>query len=273
MKKIILLFAAFLITASVFAQVADSAKRHVVLQGAANFRDLGGYETKDGHHVKWGELYRSADISKLTPEDLVILKNKKITYDVDLRGIQESAQAPDKFNPGTDYILCPAGSNNMGSMFKGMAAVKGEKGGDSLIMAYYSNIDSLALRYRPFFDKLLDVPTDQALVFHCTAGKDRTGIAAALMLYTLGVPYETIIRDYEATNYYRRAENNKATSQMAKYHIDEQVAKSMMAAKKEYLDTTFNEIKKQYGSIDIYLRDQIGLDNEKIAILKKKFLE
>src|ERR1700743_3048572 len=108
MKKIILLFAVTLIASSTFAQVADSAKRKVVLQGAANFRDLGGYATADGHHVKWGEIYRSADISKLTDADLNVLKSRNITYDVDLRGHREAATAPDKLNPGMDYILLPA---------------------------------------------------------------------------------------------------------------------------------------------------------------------
>ena len=93
MKKYLL----FLITAALFsasnAQVADSAKRHVVLQGAANFRDLGGYTTADGRHVKWGEIYRSADISKLTDGDLNVLKARKITYDVDLRGHFRNAGA------------------------------------------------------------------------------------------------------------------------------------------------------------------------------------
>jgi protein-tyrosine phosphatase len=273
MKKSLLFFIAMVVLSASYAQIADSAKRHVILQGTANFRDLGGYKTKDGHHVKWGEIYRSADISKLTDVDLAVLKNRNITYDVDLRGNLESAQAPDKLNPGTDYILCPAGSNNLGAMMKGLTTLKGN-GGDSLIIAFYSNIDSLALRYRPFFDKLLDLPTDQALVFHCTAGKDRTGIAAALLLYSLGVPYDTIIKDYVATNYYRRTENVKTTTQMVKFmHADEEVAKSMMAAKKEYLDATFTAITKQYGSIDNYLKTQIGLDDQKIALLKKKFLE
>jgi protein-tyrosine phosphatase len=273
MKKSLLFFIAMGVLSASYAQVADSVKRHVILQGAANFRYLGGYETKDGHHVKWNEIYRSADISKLTNADLAVLKDRKITYDVDLRGRQESAQAPDKLNPGTDYILCPAGSNNVGSMMKSMATIKG-KGGDSLIMAFYSRIDSLADRYKPFFNKLLDLPANQGLVFHCTAGKDRTGIAAALLLYSLGVPYDTIIADYEATNYYRNAENVKAMAQMGKYmHVDKDVAKSMMAAKKEYLDATFTEITKQYGSVDNYLKTQIGLDDQKIALLKKKFLE
>ena len=272
MKKIILLVLTLAISAASFAQIADSAKRHVVLQGAANFRDIGGYETKDGHHVKWGEIYRSADISKLTDADLAVLKQRNITYDVDLRGTQESAKAPDKINPGTDYILCPAGSDNMDWM-KIMSQLKGN-GGDSLMDVYYGNTQYLAARYKPFFDKLLGLPAGQSLVYHCTAGKDRTGIATALLLYALGVPYKTIAADYEATNYYRKDVNAATEGQMVAYmHLDPQVAKDMMAAKKSYLDTTFAAINKQYGSIDNFLRDQVGLDDKKIATLKKKFLD
>jgi protein-tyrosine phosphatase len=245
----------------------------VVLKGAANFRDLGGYETVDGHHVKWGEIYRSADISKLTDADMVLLKDRRITYDVDLRGHQESAQAPDRMNPGTDYILCTAGSDNLNNWMKSIANVKRD-GGDSLMIAFYSNIDSLALRYKPFFNKLLALPDDQGLVFHCTAGKDRTGIGAALLLYSLGVPYTTIVNDYTATNYYRANENKKSIDAMVKFmHIDNEVATAMLQAKKAYLDATFNAINKRYSSVDDFLRTQIGLDDQKIALLKKKFLE
>lgn len=272
MKKIAL-FTILALTGSIsFAQVADSAKRHVVLQGAANFRDLGGYETTDGHHVKWGEIYRSADISKLTDSDLKILKGRKIDYDVDLRGHQEAKQAPDRLNPGMDYILLPAGSDGTNNWIKQITQVKGS-GGDSLMLVYYGKIDSLALRYKPFFDKLLALPPGEALVFHCTAGKDRTGIGAALLLYTLGVPYKTIMDDYLASNYYRKDVNAKQARQMEQFHIDPQVAKAMMGVSKDDLDTTFNAITKQYGSVDNYLRTQIGLDDGKIALLKKKFLE
>jgi protein-tyrosine phosphatase len=272
MKKIILLTLVSAMSVTGFAQIADSAKRHVVLQGAANFRDLGGYETKDGHHVKWNEIYRSADMGKLTDADLAVLSERHITYDVDLRGHQEQKQSPDRINPGTDYILCPAGSDNM-DWLKSISTLKGNQA-DSVMLVYYSNTEYLADRYKPFFDKLLGLPDGQSLVFHCSAGKDRTGIGAALLLYTLGVPYKTIAADYEASNYYRKDVNGPMAAQMVKYmHIDPEVAKDMMGVKKEYLDATFAAIKKQYGSVDAFLRGPIGLDDEKIALLKKKFLD
>jgi len=198
----------------------------------------------------------------------------KINVDVDLRGRKESAQAPDKLNPGMDYILCPAGSNNsLNDWMKSIANAKGTAG-DSLMVVYYSNTDSLAARYKPFFDKLFGLPVNQGLVFHCTAGKDRTGIGAALFLYSLGVPYETIMNDYLASNYYRKDANAKMVNQMVTFmNIDPQVAADMASVKKQDLDATFNAIISKYGSVDNYLRIEIGLDNTKIALLKSKFLE
>lgn len=259
--------------ANSFAQIADSVKRHVVLQGAANFRDLGGYKTKNGKTVKWGKIYRSADISKLTEADLAILKEKNITYDVDFRGTQESAQAPDKLFPGMNYKLLPAGSDSLTNWMKEIAAAP-KNSGDSIMTAYYTNTKYFTARYRPFFDELLTLPDGQSLMFHCTAGKDRTGIAAALFLYSLGVPYQTILEDYTATNYYRTAENERAIKGMVgMMKMDEGMARSMMGAKKIYLDATFATINKQYGSVDNFIKNQLGLNNKQLAVLKSKYLE
>ena len=269
-----LFFAALLLPCCLHAQVADSNRREVRVNGAANFRDLGGYATTDGHHVKWGHIYRSADISKLSPADLDTLKARHIQYDVDLRGVQESAQAPDKLNPGVDYILCPAGSDSMNaSVFRQLARVSAT-GGDSLMRVFYTNTTYLTPRYKPFFDKLLVVPSGDALLFHCTAGKDRTGIGAALLLYALGVPYATIREDYEATNYYRARENEKAMNSMVtQAHISEPVAKQLMNANGVWLDGTFDAIRKEYGSVDRYLEYQLGLNEEKLKVLRAKYLE
>lgn len=272
MKRIfLLLFAVAPFLA--LAQVADSSMRQVKLQGAINFRDLGGYATQDGHHVKWKEIYRSADISKLSDSDLAIVKARAIVDVVDLRGVGESGRAPDRLNPGTGYILCPAGSDqDLAAWMKQISTLT--SGGDSMMVVYYSNTAFLAARYKPFFGKLLEVPGDKALLFHCTAGKDRTGIGAALLLYALGVPYATIVNDYVATNYYRSQDNQQRIQQMTQVmHVNQQVASDLMAAKKQYLDATFDAINKQYGSVDNFLKTQIGLDDAKLQTLRTKYLE
>jgi protein-tyrosine phosphatase len=271
MKKIILTGLLIINTALLFAQIADSAKRKVSLQGAVNFRDIGGYKTKDGHQVKWGKIYRSADLSKLTEADLAELKNRKITYDVDLRGTWEAQQAPDRLNPNTDYILCPAGSDSVNAIVRDLAV---HKNTDSLMTVFYTSTRYFTDRYKPFFNKLLAMPDNESLVFHCTAGKDRTGIAAALFLYSLGVPYETIIADYTATNYYRKAESQKSVKSMVQMmHVDEKSARNLMEAKKEYLDASFAAINKRYGSVDNFLTNEIGLTEAQVKTLKRKYLQ
>lgn len=257
------------------AQISDSSKREVKLRGAVNFRDLGGYQTVDGHHLRWDRIYRSADISKLTDSDMAVLKDRQIESVVDLRGVQESKQAPDRLNPGTQYILSPAGSDQiLGDWIKILATIPTAAGGDSMMRIYYSNTEFLAERYRIFFGRLLELPDRKALLFHCTAGKDRTGIGAALLLYALGVPQETIMNDYTATNYYRMAENDRMINGMVqRMKIREPVAREMMAAKREWLETTFDAIRQRYGSIDNFLKGPMGLDETKINLLKEKFLE
>jgi len=257
------------------AQIADSSRRQVILQGAINFRDLGGYTTTDGRHVRWDRIYRSADISKLTDSDLLVLKDRHISSVVDLRGVNESKQAPDRLNTNTEYILCPAGSDNtLGDWMKSIASLRTAAEGDSMMRVFYAKTDILADRYRPFFERLLELRDDQALLFHCIAGKDRTGIGAALLLYTLGVPYETIVQDYTATNYYRREENERSMKSMVqRAHIAEPVVRGMMGAKREYIETTFNAIKQQYGSIDNFLNGPVGLDAAKRKALQDKFLQ
>src|SRR5688500_4121123 len=117
MKKIIVsLSIAFLAPFIGVAQLADSATRLVHMQGALNFRDAGGYKTKDGKTVVRSRVFRSADISKLTDTDLQVMADKHIRTVIDFRGVKESAAAPDKLLPATDYLLCPAGSDSLPDM-------------------------------------------------------------------------------------------------------------------------------------------------------------
>jgi protein-tyrosine phosphatase len=89
----------------------------------------------------------------------------------------------------------------------------------------------------------------------------------------LGVPFETIAKDYSATEYYWRTANDKMVVTMVNMHINEQVARDMGSAHREYIQTTFDAIRKQYGSVDKFLRGPVGLDDAKIVALKEKFLE
>ncbi len=253
------------------AQVQDSAKRVVPVKGAVNFRDLGGYATTDGHHVKWNKVYRSASINKLSDADMQILASRHVYDVVDFRGTEESKKAMDRLLPNTKYTLCPAGSENVGDWMKIAPSLTSA---DSLMTSFYTSTQYFGDRYKPFFEELLQMPDTSALLFHCTAGKDRTGMGAALLLYALGVPKATIMQDYLATNTYRAAENEQAAKAMVAYmHVSEKVANDMMAAKPAYLEATFNAIEKRYGSVNKFLTKEIGLDKAKMKTLKAKYLQ
>ncbi len=253
-------------------EVFFAAPRGIKLKGAANFRDLGGYKTTTGKQVKWGKIYRSADISKLTDEDLKTLQELNIKMVCDLRGEQEVATAPDKLPVGTDRILLSAGSENVGAGASYLKYLKSPAAADSMLMAMYTRTDHLGKKYKPMFDQLLVLENDKSLMFHCTAGKDRTGVGAALILYALGVDESTIIQDYSLTNEFRKESNEQFVKMLASQGLSEQAARNLMAAKEEYIKAAFDSIKKQYGSIDNLLEREMGLDAQKRTELKSKFL-
>ncbi|WP_295117045.1 tyrosine-protein phosphatase [uncultured Chitinophaga sp.] len=267
MKNIILLaLAAMPLLAT--AQVADSSKRLVKLEGGVNFRDLGGYKTTNGKTVKWGKMYRSADISKLTDTDMQKLAASHINTVIDLRETKEAQKAPDRLLPYADYTLCAA-SEDVGDF---MSMLKYTKSGDSLMTSFYGKIDHYEVKYKPMFQKLLDMQDTSALVFHCSAGKDRTGVGAALILTALGVPYKTVENDYLASAVYRKEANKAMTQMMVKqYGLDEKMVNDMMGVKPAYLEASFNAIRKQYGSVDAFFKQVLGLGDAELKQLRAKY--
>jgi len=264
----------FLFSASSgFAQIADSSTREVKLEGAVNFRDMGGYHTKEGKTVKWNKLFRSAALNQLTASDLNKLNQLSLETVIDFRGPYEVKIAPDRIPANAKRVSLPAGSEKIGDsnyLKQMMLSMKNDSG----LIRFYTDLTPFHDRYKPMFDELLLLNKDSALLFHCSAGKDRTGIAAALILYALGADEKVIVADYLATNYYRRNENEKAIRGMVKFYgLDEATATNMMAAKESYIEATFTSIRKQYGTVDHFLEQVLGLTDKKIAMLKNKFLE
>jgi protein-tyrosine phosphatase len=274
MKKFLLFLG---LATPTLAQTPDTVvynpRRAVTLQGTSNFRDLGGYPAAGGKHVKWGHIYRSADISKLTDSDLQALQNRHVALVCDLRGPQEYAQAPDRLPAGVRRLELPAGSEKIDPrLLSGGKSINR----DSLMRAVYTTISFFPAKYKPMFDELLALPGDEALLFHCTAGKDRTGIGAALVLSALGVDRRTILRDYAATDTYWQAGREQSLQRMAQAGLSaEAVAavRPLLAANPAYLAGTFAAIDKQYGSVDKYLATEMGLTPRKLAALRTKYLQ
>lgn len=275
MKKAFILITSVLISGTVFAQqdtLVYHSRRAVVLEGSSNFRDLGGYPTPDGRQVQWGRIYRSADISKLSDQDLKTLESIHLAVDCDLRSPEEVQKAPDRLPTGVQYVHLPAGSEHV-QMAKFYEAMKNSTQKDTLLLQTYRSTDHLKAKYKPLFDHLLTLKGDQSLLFHCTAGKDRTGIGAALVLSALNVDRQTILKDYQATNQFWKVDRERMLQGMAQQGLNPEAARSMLDANPAYLENTFQAIDKKYGSMDQFLEKEMGLTAPRRKALQDKFLK
>ncbi|TRV71970.1 tyrosine-protein phosphatase [Streptomyces sp. 130] len=244
------------------------ADRLIALQGAVNFRDAGGYRTTDGHWVKMGEIYRSDALDKLTGADLAKLRRLNIHTVYDLRMESERAAAPDRVPAGAAHVVADvlAGSSTSVTMptteAEGVAMMtEGEK--------FMVSGATAKTAYRTVFGGFGD-DRARAVVFHCTAGKDRTGWANAALLTALGVPRETVMADYLASNDYRAEANAAALAAMPPAQAA--VYKPLLDVRPEYLNSGFQEVAKKFGSFSSYERRALGLDAKDIRELKQDLL-
>lgn len=253
-----------------FAQLNDSIKRLVPVKGGMNFRDIGGYKTTDGKEVVWGKVYRSASIDKLTDADVSLMDKKGIHTVVDFRGVAEAAKAPDRLPKNTDYTLSPAGSDSLPNASQ---MVKFLKEGNFLEKFY--GVDAVTYsgdRFRPLFVKLLTLDNNEAIMYHCTGGRDRTGMATALFLYILQVPQETIEADYVASNVYLKKMNKGMMAPLAKMSgLSEERIEKEMALRPELIRSFFAEIKEKYGSVENFLQQEMAVGSKEIALLRKEY--
>jgi protein-tyrosine phosphatase len=245
-----------------------NSRRAVTLEGASNFRDLGGYPAAMGKTVKWGHIYRSADISKLTDADLKTISARNIATVCDLRGPGELSTSPDRLPAGINYVNLPAGSENVRPNTNYAAMNR-----DSMMNASYSRTDHLKAKYKPMFDQLLALDDTKAMLFHCTAGKDRTGMGAALILSALGVDRVTILKDYAATDVYWKQGRERVQQMMQQGGANTANMAKMLAADPAYLQTFFTTIDKKYGSMNAFLTTEMELTPAKLAALRGKYLQ
>lgn len=236
------------------------AERHLPMTGGYNFRDLGGYKTTNGKYVKWGKVFRSDDLHNLTDADLKYLSSIPLISIVDFRAAEEIEKAPDKLPASVRerYELSIAPGDLMSferisDMSMPMDSLMREM--NRLLVSDTTCIE----QYRTYF-KLLQNEEDVPLMFHCSAGKDRTGMGAALFLLSLGVDEDTVVKDYLLSNIYL---GDKYTAIITQYpHM-----KPLMEVRADYLEAGIDEIKKRYGSVDNYLVKTLGVDLDKMKEL------
>ena len=247
------------------------ADRSLHLASAPNFRDFGGYRTADGKWVKMGKLYRADALDKLTDADLATVDALGIKLICDLRTNTERAKGPDKEIAGatneqidvtgqdqlTQTLTAAVTSGDPAEQQRLFGDGKAEQllidGGRKLV----SDPTPLA-QYHTMLTRIED-PAHLPTVLHCTAGKDRTGWAAAAILSTLGVPKSTVTQDYLLSNDLLKAKND-ATLAQTKALIDRSLLEPLITVRKEYLDASFAEVKAKYGTFAKYLTKGLGVD-------------
>jgi len=182
------------------------SERRVQLEGSVNFRDLGGYRTIDGRRIRWGMVFRSDNLGRLTDRDVVYLEKMGIRLVCDFRTPAEIKKLPDRYPRGGSgkslKLAIRHGESDPANTFDRIK--KGDidwMTEEFMIEGYLKNIDEFAPLWATFFNTLGE-PSNRPFVFHCTGGKDRAGVAAALTLLVLGVPEETVIRDHGLSNLY-----------------------------------------------------------------------
>jgi protein-tyrosine phosphatase len=245
--------------------------RILPLPSACNFRDFGGYETREGARIRWGRLYRSGAMSQLSPPDLEAVRALGVRAVVDLRRADERAVAP---NPllGPDVIerswtepddTSPLGGQRMAAPIDGRAA-------RAAMLGMYEELPRrLQTRLRGVFAGLLEA-AGRPLVLQCMVGKDRTGLASALVLSALGVSRERILEDYLLTNtavdLAERVANPGASglglSSSTHYLrlLPPDALAMVLAADADYLLASFRAIEEGHGSVDDYLSLALGVD-------------
>ncbi|MFE5863408.1 tyrosine-protein phosphatase [Streptomyces virginiae] len=244
------------------------ADRLIKLDGTANFRDAGGYRTSTGQWVRMGEIYRSDALDKLTENDLAKLRRLRVRTVFDLRTEDERTKAADKVPTGATYVVADvfAGSGSFQTMPRTPdEAVKAMVDAERAMVSGAGGKKA----YTQVFDGI-ERDRGRSVLFHCTAGKDRTGWAGAALLTALGVPRETVEADYLASNDYRKAANDAILS-----HLPAQQAavyKPLLDVRPEYLNAGYDEVEATYGSFDRYLKDGLGIDARELKELKKDLL-
>jgi len=262
-------------------QPAHVERRHLKLEGAQNFRDLGGYATEDGSTVRWGLFYRSDNLASLTDADLERVSELGLKRVCDFRGAEEKADAPDRLpetNPPAvaelEIFDESFSSSDLGEKFMS-GEFKDFDGRALLIEANRMFVTRFVDRYASMFDRLMN-PSNLPAVVHCTAGKDRAGLASALILRTLGVPIETIFEDFLLTNHYtaNRIERlSRIVGVVSLFGMDPEQIRPLLSVERAFLEAAFETIDKEHGSFDAFRRDALGIDDAELAAFREMALE
>ena len=254
-----------------------ASTRFLPLAGAVNFRDMGGFKTADGKRVCWGKLFRSGSLGSLTSADYEYIERIGIKLVCDLRSSGEIAVEPDKLPASIEYVHASIFTDS--DSVRRLRALLVDPRALSLLMLEMYTHQMIDQNARPIGDILRRLSNSENLpaLIHCTAGKDRTGITAAVLLSVLGVPDVVITADYSLSNHYfetiRQLVQNALPQRLAMFGITIDDMQVLLTANPVVLQDALNYLRQRYGSVEVYLRDAAGVDDSVIERLKTNLLE
>ena len=239
------------------------------LSGAPNFRDLGGYPTDTGHTVRRHRLFRSDHLGALESQDLSALAASlgESVRVLDLRGVSEREEAACAIPGATVHSLPiePTIVQKLSSLLEAGHELTADDTVALMQDTYRGFVRHNTPRFAALFTHVLDAH-EAPVVFHCTAGKDRTGFAAALVLRALGVPQDAVMQDYLHTN-------ERLADRVPSGALPPQVARVLWRVQPEFLHAAFEAVDADFGSLEAYFRDGLGLGGAERDRLRRLYLE
>jgi protein-tyrosine phosphatase len=250
------------------------AERFLPLKSTLNFRDIGGYETVNGKRVKWGLVYRAANMTRVTESDQRYLANLGIRLICDVRTPFEAWRRRDVLPPGVRYLNCPVYEKEPVKFW--MLLFQRRRLRQVLFNLYITWIIDYAASVHGEILKHLSDPDNLPAIVHCTAGKDRTGMAMALLLCALGVPEEKVVEDYSLSNlvaplYIKSTQSKVKKVRWLGFKIEHLYP--LIATPPNVMRNMLAYIHQAYGSIEEYLLNAAGLEKHHLSLLRENLLE
>lgn len=250
-----------------------------MLEGVVNFRDVGGHTTTDGATVRTGLIYRAAHFAGATEADLAELARRDVRVFIDFRGPADiEGDGEDRLPEGAQWVSIPmfdpAGANDIRTMLSTgtpaeiEAAFGGGRAHDAMergAVALVTQADRLA-GYGLMLRTLIDA--ESAAVIHCSAGKDRTGWGASLVLLLLGVPEHTVIEHYLESNQHRRTPDRS----LARPSVDLELLRPFFEVRAQYARASIAAMHERFGDIHGYVRDGLGIPDADVARFRTRML-
>ena len=245
------------------------------MKGQPNFRDLGGMVTMDGYRIKWGRLFRSGALDSLTKDDLEYMKSAGIEFDIDFRRVNEYKNG-DVLPEGVKLLRFPISTPPSPNSIISWLNKKDAIALDTMFIPLYKSLvmdDSCKIQYRSFLNQL--ATTGKSTVYHCSAGKDRTGFATVLLLSALGVDRHTILSNYLETNQYISIAANSYIVGINKKYKDNrgELLRRSLTVNYQYIQTSLDLIDHMKGGMEMYLSEKLEITPELIQALKKEYLD